>query len=116
MPNALFVYGTLQPGQSNEHVLKNLNGKFEKATLSGFTFDRIWEQQSGYPGLIKAKPTNKVSGFLFTAVNLSKHWHILDSFETEMYQRIETSVTLEDNSKALAFVYIINSEFALSNF
>jgi gamma-glutamylcyclotransferase (GGCT)/AIG2-like uncharacterized protein YtfP len=112
----LFVYGTLKPGFSNNFILTDIGGHFFKATLWGFQFDKKWEKETGYPGLIKTKSTDKVEGFVFVSKNLSKYWDALDIFETKAYQRIETPIELEDNSKTIAFVYIINSEFDLSNF
>ena len=38
-PNALFVYGTLAPGQVNAHVLAPLSGAWTEAQISGTLHD-----------------------------------------------------------------------------
>lgn len=114
--NTLFVYGTLKPGFPNNHILKAFGGNFFKATLLGFQFDKVWEKKTGYPGLIKSDSNSKVEGFLFVSENLIDNWKVLDDFETKAYSRKIVSVLLEDNRKVDGFVYVINTDFDITNF
>ena len=49
-PNALFVYGTLAPGQVNAHVLAPLSGAWTEAQVSGTLHDAGWGAAHGCPG------------------------------------------------------------------
>jgi len=112
----LFVYGTLQPEQANNYILEEIGGSFVKATLFGYDFDRIWQKQTGYPGIIYKKSDCKVEGHLFTSKNLMNFWVDIDNFETKAYKRIPVSVLQKDDIKTEAYVYIINKNFNLTNF
>ncbi|WP_439131974.1 gamma-glutamylcyclotransferase family protein [Polaribacter sp.] len=112
----LFVYGTLKPGCSNHHILQNIGGDCIKATLFGFEFDKDWEKQTGYPGLIKSNFDAKVEGFLFVSENLKRNWEVLDGFETEAYTRKIVPITIKNNQKVNGFVYVINTNFDINNF
>lgn len=114
--DTLFVYGTLRPGYANEHILKNIGGSFKEATISGFQFDKVWEKQTGYPGIIKSNSNATIKGILFTSKHLIYHWDVLDSFETDAYCRIEIPIKLNDNSIVNGCVYIINVDFNIHNF
>ncbi|WP_299046450.1 gamma-glutamylcyclotransferase family protein [uncultured Polaribacter sp.] len=113
---ALFVYGTLKPNCENEHVLKEIEGKFTKAMLKGFTFDDEWQKQTGYPGIRETNLNSEVKGFLFTSTNLINNWKVLDKFETEAYHRINVPVILTDKSIVNAYVYTINNNFDICKF
>lgn len=115
MPNNLFIYGTLKPGEANEHILQPVEEKFVKATLKGYTFDTEWEKSFGYPGITKGNVKDKINSYLFSSDNLSKYWDDLDAFETHAYKRIKVQVHLTNNTIAIAFVYIINLDFKLHN-
>lgn len=114
--NRLFVYGTLQPEQKNHYILKNVGGEFVKATLFGYQFNKKWELKTTYPGLTKSSTFNKVEGYLFTSKNLSHYLPVIDAFETNAYVREIVSITLNNNSKVDAYVYLINSDFNLNYF
>ena len=47
----LFVYGTLAPGQPNEHVLAPYAGTWTPATVRGELLDRGWGPENGYPSI-----------------------------------------------------------------
>ncbi|HSE41878.1 MAG TPA: gamma-glutamylcyclotransferase, partial [Acidobacteriota bacterium] len=38
----LFVYGTLAPGRPNEHILGQIGGSFEPATVIGTLYQEGW--------------------------------------------------------------------------
>lgn len=112
----LFVYGTLKPNCFNHHILQKIGGDFFEATLYGFQLDKSWEKQTGYPGVIKSNTNAKVEGFLFTSKNLYRSWEVLDNFETDAYYRKMVPITLKNNRKVYAFVYVINLDFDINNF
>ena len=86
--NRLFVYGTLAPGKSNAHVLADLAGTWEKASIHGTVYQVAWGPAGGYPGILPNQYDAEVSGLIFTSDELSEHWHRLDAFEGEGYTRV----------------------------
>jgi len=38
----LFVYGTLRPGEANEHVMNDIGGEWRVATIKGRWFEEGW--------------------------------------------------------------------------
>lgn len=105
--NRLFVYGTLQPGQPNAHLLESIGGTFEKATVRGHLHAEGWGATMGYPA-IKLDPAGpQIDGYLFTSPALETHWPELDDFEGDAYQRIETRVRLADGDTKAAYVYAL---------
>ena len=81
MINKLFVYGTLGPGRPNEHVLSNIGGSWEKASVTGILHQEGWGAAMGYPGITLDETGDRVEGFLFTSDTISDHWTELDQFE-----------------------------------
>lgn len=112
----LFVYGTLKPGFTNHYILKNIGGTFFKATLYEFQFDRNWEKETGYLGLVESNKDSKVDGFLFVSKNLTQNLKVLDDFETDAYTRKIVTITLKDGKQVEGFVYLINKNFDIKNF
>jgi gamma-glutamylcyclotransferase (GGCT)/AIG2-like uncharacterized protein YtfP len=108
----LFVYGTLIPGQENDFVLKNIPGKWQKATTRGFFDAKGWQKTQGFPAVILDQKGNDIEGFLFSSNEISKHWKKIDDFETAMYQRVLTTVFLENKTKIVAYIYELNSSLA----
>ena len=103
----LFVYGTLQPGGPNEHVLTAISGAWEPAVIKGNLIEAGWGAGMGYPGLILDESGNDIHGYVFISSNLSDQWDDLDEFEGEEYKRVVTSVTLLDGKKVQAHAYVL---------
>lgn len=106
MSSALFVYGTLAPGRPNEHVLTDVPGTWEPATVRGELLERGCGATAGFPSLVLRGDGPQVKGFLFTSAALSRHWAGLDEFEGPGYQRVLTSVTRESGDRVDAWVYV----------
>ena len=96
-PDALFVYGTLAPGQVNAHVVAPLSGAWTEAEISGSLHDAGWGAAPGCPGarLVDndidkitpdSHPTSIVKGVLFESADLADFWQKLDDFEGTEYQ------------------------------
>ncbi len=103
----LFVYGSLQPGGPNEHVLAAVGGKWEPAVIKGRLIEGGWGHSMGYPGLVVDECGNNVHGHLFTSSNLTARWAYLDAFEGGEYERITASVFLVSGEQVQADVYVL---------
>jgi gamma-glutamylcyclotransferase (GGCT)/AIG2-like uncharacterized protein YtfP len=107
MAEGLFVYGSLGPGGPNEHVLAAIGGNWRIASVMGTLRSEGWGAALGYPGIQLGEDDREVRGFLFTSENLSQHWAALDEFEGASYQRVLTTVKLEDDTTVTAYIYAL---------
>ena len=107
MIERLFVYGTLGPGQPNEHLLTSIGGSWEPAAVTGTL--RRWGAALGYPGIELDERGDRVEGFIFSSDNLSSHWSALDDFEGEAYERVLTKVKRKDVDTVEAYVYALRN-------
>jgi len=105
MIQRLFVYGTLAPGRPNEHVLSEIGGSWEEATVTGTLRQEGWGAAMGYPGIVLDQHGDDIQGFLFSSEKLSDHWARLDEFEGKSYERVMTVVKLNDNRTVDAYIY-----------
>jgi gamma-glutamylcyclotransferase (GGCT)/AIG2-like uncharacterized protein YtfP len=103
----LFVYGTLAPGRANEHVLAEVPGSWEPATVRGTLLQEGWGATAGYPGIVLDGSGNEVHGFIFSSEELAAHWARLDDFEGDGYERVVTSAVLENGRVVEAYVYAL---------
>lgn len=111
MTHRLFVYGTLAPGRPNEHVLADVLGEWEPATVTGTLLQEGWGAAIGYPGIILDKHGGEIEGFLFSSERLIEHWSCLDEFEGEGYERVLTTVNLKDGTSVDAYIYRLRTKF-----
>lgn len=107
MVERLFVYGSLGPGRPNEHVLAAIGGAWQVASVTGTLRHEGWGAALGYPGIQLGEGGAEVRGFLFSSENLSGRWQALDEFEGAAYQRVLTTVKLEDNTTVAAYIYAL---------
>jgi gamma-glutamylcyclotransferase (GGCT)/AIG2-like uncharacterized protein YtfP len=112
MIHRLFVYGTLAPGRPNAHVLADVPGTWEPATVTGTLLAEGWGAAIGYPGIVLDEHGDTVHGLVFTSDSLPDHWDRLDAFEGEGYRRVVAMARLEDGRVVEAHVYSL-SETAL---
>ena len=105
MTHRLFVYGTLAPGRPNAHVLADVPGEWEPATVTGRLFQEGWGAAAGYPGIVLDENGDEIEGFLFTSDRLAEHWARLDEFEGDGYERVVTMAKLKDGSGVDAYIY-----------
>ncbi len=105
--NKLFVYGTLGPGRPNEYILRNIGGSWEEASVTGKLHQEGWGATMGYPAIVLDKNGDKVEGFLFSSDNFAAHWHELDEFEGEAYERVISKVKLKDKTIVDAYIYAL---------
>lgn len=107
MSHHLFVYGTLAPGRSNAHVLADLAGAWEPATVTGTLFPEGWGAAAGYPGIVLDEAGTEVHGLLFTSSDLPAHWKRIDAFEGDGYERVQVAARRADGTTVQAFVYAL---------
>lgn len=100
----LFVYGSLQPGAPNAHVVDGA-GSWASGTVVGVLDDAGWGSALGYPGLRSVGDGSPVRGFVLSAQRLP--WDVIDAFEGDDYERISTIVDLDDGSAVDAFVFVL---------
>jgi gamma-glutamylcyclotransferase (GGCT)/AIG2-like uncharacterized protein YtfP len=112
MPHRLFVYGTLAPGRPNAHVLAQVPGEWEPATVRGTLLPEGWGAAAGYPGIILDEQGGAVAGLLFSSDALGEHWARLDAFEGDGYERVLTKATRADGSVVEACVYALSRRTA----
>ena len=106
----LFIYGSLQPGGPNEHLLTAVGGEWEPAVIKGTLVERGWGARLGYPGLVVDERGDEVHGHVFSSANLAEQWAWLDEFEGEEYERVVAPVTLQSGKQARAHVYVLRVE------
>lgn len=104
----LFVYGTLAPGEVNEHVLAPLNGSWELATVCGELVQEGWGADHGFPALRLDEAAKPVSGQLFNSSELANHWDELDEFEGAAYRRVIATVKLDSGQSIAANIYVLS--------
>ena len=105
---SLFVYGTLAPGEVNEHILAPLNGEWFKASVRGTLHAKGWGQEHGFPALILDDHADPIEGLVFQSADLPNHWAMLDEFEGEAYSRVETTALKPDGARSSTYVYVLN--------
>ncbi|MEM7763122.1 MAG: gamma-glutamylcyclotransferase family protein [Pseudomonadota bacterium] len=109
-PRRLFVYGSLQPGGTNAHVLEPLGGDWQPAQVHGVLRQAGWGADMGYPGLVLDRSGEVVAGYVLSSEALATAWSSLDAFEGDEYQRVLTLVMLQTGEVVEAYVYVIRSE------
>ena len=107
MTQRLFVYGTLGPGRPNEHVLGDIGGTWEEASVSGYLKPQGWGAQMGYPGIVLDDAGDEIKGYLFCADKLDDHWNELDEFEGEEYKRSMVKVRTKGDMEVEAYIYML---------
>ncbi len=103
----LFVYGTLAPGQPNEHVLGEIKGQWQRGYVLGTLHEEGWGADMGFPGIKLSKEGSPVEGWVFSSDELGPHWTRLDAFEGDAYLRVLTEVMISDQSTLSAFIYVL---------
>ncbi|MCO7223527.1 gamma-glutamylcyclotransferase [Pleionea sp. CnH1-48] len=104
----LFVYGTLAPGRVNHHVLANVPGNWESASLKGHLFYEGWGADMGCPGIVPSETGESVEGYVLSSDCLEEYWDRLDEFEGSGYQRELAKVKLANGEFVEAFVYALS--------
>jgi len=110
MIDRLFVYGTLAPGRPNEHILANVPGTWEPASVRGTLHPEGWGAAAGYPGIVLDDAGDEVHGFLFSSAALAEQWARLDAFEGDGYARVATAARRADGSVVKTHIYVLKGK------
>lgn len=105
MIERLFVYGTLAPGKPNAHVLADVRGTWQPASVTGRLLPEGWGAALGYPGIVLDDDGDAVRGLVFSSDELAAHWARLDAFEGEGYERVLTVARLDGGATVDAYIY-----------
>ena len=117
-PNALFVCGTLAPGQVNAHALAPLSGAWTEAQIAGSLHDAGWGAAHGCLGARltdndidnmspDSHPTSIVNGLLIESEDLADFWRKLDDFEGIDYRAEVTTARLVTGEYRRYVVYTV---------
>ena len=93
----LAVYGSLQPDESNFHVVADLQGDWRPGIVRGHLHDRGWGSEMGFPAIVLDPQGPEVKVMVLTSPDLPSAWPRLDTFEGPGYRRILAPVTLPDD-------------------
>lgn len=96
----LVAYGTLRPGETNEHVLVAARGTWSPATVAGEL--GTWH---GYPMLRPGGAGDLIAVMVLESADLPGLWPRLDRFEGPAYRR-EWIVYECDGVPAVGSVYV----------
>ena len=107
MTDRLFVYGTLAPGRPNAHVLADVPGTWESATVRGTLVQDGWGAAAGYPGIVPTEAGDEVHGLVFSSPQMAAHWSRLDDFEGPGYERVLVTATLASGAAIDAYIYAL---------
>ena len=115
-----FVYGTLIPGQPNDHLWC---GAIKSAKTAVFNNGNLYDM--GYYPMLVEEGGGIVRGKLISVANrlYKEILNRLDSLEgynpdhpsDSTYRRIKREVTIENGQKTLSWLYIGRQEFVLNN-
>ena len=105
----LFIYGSLQPGGPNEHVLASVEGEWAPAVVIGKLVEAGWGASLGFPGLVIDSDGTEIAGYVFSSDELKSRWDELDELEGADYERTMTEALLADGSSVRAHVYTLRT-------
>ena len=110
----LFVYGTLQPGQHNEHLLARIEGTWRQASVTGSLEYRTSHEGWQYPVLSISEQGYTVQGLIFTSKYLEHNWAVLDAFEGDEYTRSTCLAMGRDGTRNKVFIYASSGKHAIT--
>ena len=108
----LFVYGSLQPGAPNEHVLAPLGGEWQVGTVKGRLVSKGWGADLGFPGIVLDDQAEAVRGQLLSSPGINAFLPELDRFEGDGYQRVTAPVLLDNGESVQAWIYTLRRDKA----
>jgi gamma-glutamylcyclotransferase (GGCT)/AIG2-like uncharacterized protein YtfP len=78
----LAAYGTLRPGESNYHIVSEINGTWVDGTVTG-----VLSMQGQYPAFTWTADGPSVAVKVLISAELPNHWQRIDAFEGSQYVR-----------------------------
>lgn len=110
MIQRLFVYGTLKPGHANAHLLEEIGGDWQVASVVGTLYSEGWAAAEGHTALALDENGTEVRGFVFSSEQLAQHWDMLDAFEGDDYKRVAATAKLDDQRTIEVYVYVLSGK------
>lgn len=107
---AVFVYGTLQPGEINAHYFQEFEGSWNKGYVLGLLVEAGWGAEHGFPGIRLDQNGIRVKGSLFQSEEIDVILELLDKLEGPDYRRVMTQVHLDNGSTVDAYIYELSPE------
>ncbi|HET7708934.1 MAG TPA: gamma-glutamylcyclotransferase [Sphingomicrobium sp.] len=104
LDHRLAVYGSLRPGEANDHVLAPLAGTWCEGSVRGTLHTIGWGYALGHRAIRLDAAAPEVPVKLFSSADLPGFWSELDAFEGQDYQRVATDVRVGDGIVE-AFIY-----------
>ena len=84
----LAVYGSLAPGERNQHILTPIPGSWSRGSVYGTFSDTGWGTSLGFRSLVWDAGGGEVAVQVFESSELTAHWSRIDEFEGSDYRRI----------------------------
>lgn len=103
---ALAVYGTLAPGESNHHVLADIDGSWIDGRVRGHRYHGTWRGLTGYPALRLDENGPDVPVRVLVSDELERRWEQLDWFEGPGYRRRAVEVLAPDGGPRLGIASV----------
>lgn len=101
----LFVYGSLQPGSVNAHVLADVSGSWQPGSVRGRLVASGWGAELGFPALVLDPEAEAIEGSVLTSTELDAKLDELDEFEGDGYERVRAAVRLRTGDEVVAWLY-----------
>ncbi len=108
--NALFVYGTLKPGEPAAHLLSVRNGNWQSAQIRAHHFPEGVDGTEGYPAVRLSAQAPLLNGMLLQSAELPALLPSLDDYEGPGYKRVVTPVYTQGQYVCDAHVYVAASD------
>lgn len=105
MVDCLFAYGTLlAPELLHSVVGRTIEGR--PAVLAGYVCRRV--RRAAYPAIAQ-QSGDSTHGRVFCGID-DRGWLRLDEFESDLYERRLVEVTHQDDTRTVAYTYVIGDE------
>ena len=99
----LFTYGTLVFPEVWQRIAVR-EATAERATLAGFAIYRV--KNAVFPGIVRAEPTDKVSGVLYSDLDDETLFE-LDAYESDFYHREEVTAVTGSGKEVACHAYVV---------
>jgi gamma-glutamylcyclotransferase (GGCT)/AIG2-like uncharacterized protein YtfP len=106
--NRLIVYGSLAPGESNEHVLQPLKGTWSSGFIKGYKEILTTGEAIGYYAFTPDDNGPDIEVLIFESDELFGYWDVLDEFEGDDYKRILIEYEDPKGKKQMGHIYRIS--------
>lgn len=107
----LASYGTLAPGEMNNHEMDGMIGTWSTGFVRGIMIKAGWGIHHGLPGFRVDETGPEIPVHIFQSLDLPDHWARLDEFEGEGYFRTPVMVQTKEGEIECS-IYLVGDDFA----